>query len=438
MASQELKASGRTAPRTRFSRAGWWVLVLLLIGGIINYLDRASLSLAAPEMIEELDLTTTDIGLMGTVFSWTYAVMQLPAGWIVDRFGSKPVYAISIALWSGAIAAMGACSRMPAFLAARVGLGIGEAPCFPTSAKITAAWFPRSQRGLATAFWDTSSKWGPALAPLILIPVLTSFGWRTLFYAAGAAGLLFSLLFWLTYRNPSRPADAGPAPDAETGAGPAAKEAPAGGSARGSWMKLFTERSIWGLMLGFFCTIWIWNIFLTFMPLYLLETQGLKLESLGLYASIPWIGGIVGELAGGWVSNRLIVRGVPALTVRRGLIAVCAVLAGVSVVFVPLATGLTGTMITLTSALAFVSAATGGAWTLAGDIAPQHLVGSVGAIQNFGGYFGGAFSPLVAGMIVDATGSWSLAFYSAGVIAALAGACYWFGVRRPITVPAAA
>lgn len=425
MALSELTEPESTATGKGFGAAGWWVLALLLVGGIINYLDRASLSLAAPEMIKDLGLTATDIGLMGTVFSWTYAVMQLPAGWLVDRFGSRPVYSIAIAVWSAAIAAMGVCSRMPQFLAVRVGLGVGEAPCFPTSAKITAERFPRSKRGLATAIWDSSSKWGPALAPLVLIPVLTAFGWRSLFFVIGAVGIAFSVLFWCTFRNSRRAAR---------------DEAAEGGTAeRVSWGRLFTERTMWGLMLGYFCTIWVWNIFLTFLPLYLLQTQGLKLSTLGLYASIPWCGGIIGELAGGYVSNRLITRGLPALTVRRGLMAVCTVLAGVSVVLLPTVHGLTGTVVTLTLALGFVSAVTGGAWALAGDVAPRRLVGSVGAIQNFGGYFGGAFSPLVAGMIVDTTGSWSLAFYSAGVLAALAGACYWFLVRRPITGrPAAA
>jgi len=407
----------------------WWILGWLLGGGIINYLDRANLALAAPQIIKELGLTAAGIGLIGSVFSWTYALMQLPAGWLVDRFGSKRIYSVAVALWSLATAAMGLCYRLPQFLIARIALGIGEAPCFPTSAKITAAWFPKRELGIATGIWDSSSKWGPALAPIILVPIEVAFGWRALFYLTGALGIVFVAAFIMFYRTPgdSKRLSAREREliETETGAGDESAHIP--------WMRLFTKRTIWGMMLGFFCTIWMWNIFLTFLPLYLLKTQNIQLAQLGLYASIPYVGGIIGDIAGGLVTNALATRGtISPFNARRGLIAVCAILAGISVVLLPFVHGLWPTVALLTLSLAFLSAISGSAWAMPGDVVPQRLVGSVGAIQNFGGYFGGAFSPLVAGLIVDATGSYALAFYSGGVIAALAAVCYWFIVRKPV------
>jgi MFS family permease len=416
------------AAGARVGSVRWWVLSWLLLGGIINYFDRANLSLAAPEMIRELGLTAAGIGLMGSVFSWTYALLQLPAGWLVDRFGSKRVYAAAVTLWSVATAATGLCSRLPQFLAARFALGIGESPCFPTFAKITATWFPKRERGLATGIWDSSSKWGPALAPVLLVPIVVALGWRALFYLTGAIGIVYIVAFLLFYRSPGdskrlsaseRELIEAEAGDQETGE-------------RTPWLRLFASQSIWGMMLGFFCTIWMWNVFLTFLPLYLLKTQNIQLAQLGVYASIPYVGGIVGDVLGGVVTNQLGKRGASPFHVRRGLIVVCAVLAGVSVVLLPSFHGLWATVALLTLALGFISAITGSAWALPGDVAPRRLVGSVGAIQNFGGYFGGAFSPLVAGLIVDATGSYALVFYSGGVIAALAAACYWFLVRRGV------
>lgn len=415
----------------------WWVLGWLLAGGIINYFDRANLSLATPQMMKDLHLSAANIGLMTTVFSWTYAVMQLPAGHLVDRLGSRRVYSAAVALWSVATMATGFCFRLPQFLAARVVLGAGEAPCFPASAKITTQWFPRRERGTATGIWDSSSKWGPALAPVVLVPIMVAFGWRSLFIVTGILGLVFIVAFRVFYRAPehSRRLSAEElalieAEDAEDAAGDAQKI---------PWTRLFTKRSMWGMILGFFCTIWIWNIFLAFLPLYLVKTQGIDLKELGIYASIPWVGGIIGDIGGGFLTSKLIARGVgSALTVRRGFIAVCALLAGISVVLVPTAHGLAPTLTLLTLALCFISAITGSAWSMPGDVAPRSLVASVGAIQNFGGYFGGAFSPLVAGVIVDTTGSWSMAFYTGGVVAALTGACYWFIVKRPMHVPAEA
>jgi len=418
-----------SAPGARVGTMRWWILGWLLGGGIINYLDRANLALAAPEMIKELGLTAAGIGLMGSLFSWTYAMLQLPAGWLIDRFGSKRIYSIAVALWSLATAAMGLCYRLPQFLIARIALGIGESPCFPTSAKITAAWFPKHERGLATGIWDSSSKWGPALAPVLLVPIEVAFGWRALFYVTGALGLVFVAAFLVYYRSPatSKRLSAAERELIESGAGDSDAEEHI------PWLRLFTKRTIWGMMLGFFCTIWMWNIFLTFLPLYLLKTQNISLAQLGLYASIPYVGGILGDIGGGMLTNRLAKRTTVApFDLRRRLIVVCAILAGISVVLLPSVTGLWPTVALLTLALCFLSAISGSAWAMPGDVAPQRLVGSVGAIQNFGGYFGGAFSPLVAGLIVDATGSYSLAFYSGGAIAALAAVCYWFIVRTPI------
>jgi sugar phosphate permease len=200
-----MKGELGTSAVPRVPRVGnvrWAVIIWLLIGGIINYLDRANLGIAAQPMMKELHLNNTDIGLMGTVFSWTYAIMQLPAGWLVDRFGAKKMYAIAVTWWSVATFLMGVCSRMSQFIVVRFLLGVGESPCFPTSAKVTSSWFPRKERGLATGIWDSSSKWGPALAPPILVSILLASNWRVLFFVTGLIGIVFVLLWILFYHNP--------------------------------------------------------------------------------------------------------------------------------------------------------------------------------------------------------------------------------------------
>ncbi|MCF8566798.1 MFS transporter [Alicyclobacillus tolerans] len=411
----------------------WTVLIFLLLGGVINYLDRANLSIAAPEMIKQLHLDNTDIGLMGTVFSWTYAVMQLPAGWLIDRFGAKKIYSVAVLWWSVSTFFTGSCSKMGTFLTWRTLLGIGEAPCFPTSAKLTASWFPRKERSLATGIWDSSSKWGPALAPPILVSVMLAYGWRALFYLTGVIGVIFILFFMFFYRNPDKSRKLTPSEMAYI-------QSDGGGTEENiqtspiSWGSLFKHRTMWGMILGFFCTIWIWNIFLNFLPLYLLKAHHVKLASLGIYASIPWLGGIVGDIfLGGYLSKKLVDKGLTnALVAKRSLITIYAILAGIACVIIPYVQSLALTLTLMTLALAFISAITGSAWAIPGDVCPQSMVASVGAIQNFGGYFGGAFSPVVAGIIADSTGSYTLAFVSGGIIAALTAVFYWFMVRKPI------
>jgi sugar phosphate permease len=427
-----------TASNTATTHASfrWRVLIWLLIGGIINYLDRANLAIAAPGMIHDLGLTRTQIGLLGTVFAWTYAVMQLPAGWIIDRFGAKRAYAVGMIWWSVATWLTGVVGSISGLIVMRALLAVGEAPCWPTSAKITAAWFPAKERGFATGIWDSSSKWGPALAPAALVALMIAFGWRSLFHVTGAIGVVFAVLFLFLYRNPMQSKRLSREEFAyiEEGGGGHERSLT---SAPIRWRALFASRSVWGMIFGYFCAIWLWNIFLVFLPLYLLDRFHISFAQLGIYASIPWIGGAVGEIVAGWVAKKLVDRGVASPMVAKRILIVAGSLgAAVCAIALPFVSTIDATVALMTAGLACIAATIGNAWALAADIAPSSMVASVSAIQNFGGYFGGAFSPVVAGFIVDRTGSYSLAFMMGGAIAGCAALFYWFMARDTVGQPA--
>jgi MFS family permease len=324
-------------------------------------------------------------------------------------------------------------------LVMRALLAVGEAPCWPTAAKITAAWFPAKERGFATGIWDSSSKWGPALAPAVLVALMIAFGWRSLFHVTGAFGIAFALLFLVLYRNPrdSKRLSKGELAYIEAGGGGHERSL---ASSSLKWRWLFVRRSVWGMILGYFCVIWLWNIFLVFLPLYLLDRFHISFAQLGVVAGIPWVGGALGEIAVGYLAKKLVDRQLASpIGAKRALIVCCAVGAGVCAMALPFSHSLNVTLVLFTVGLAFLAAMIGSAWALAADIAPSSMVASVSAIQNFGGYFGGAFSPLVAGFIVDTTGSYALAFISGGIIVACAAPFYWFMARKPIvediTVP---
>jgi len=412
----------------------WKISIWLLIGGIINYLDRSNLSIAAPAMMKELHLTNADIGLLGTVFSWTYAFMQLPSGWLVDRIGSKKMYVIAITWWSFATAATGLCNNLSTLLVGRAVLGIGEAPCMPTSAKVTSYWFPKKERGLASGVWDSASKVGPAIAAPILVTILLLSGWRSLFFITGAIGLVFALVFAKFYKTPNKSKSLSTEEFEYIKAGGAGEEK-SNVKSTVKWKELFKYRSVWGMILGFFCIIWIFNIFIVFTPLYLVKTQHITFSQLGIWASIPWIGGIFGDLIGGYISTRLVEKkSMDPMVAKRAVISVAAVIAGAVTICIPFATNIKMTVLLMAAAIGCIACITGNAWALAGDVAPEELVASVGSIQNFGGYFGGALSPFIVGLIADSTGSFTLAFVSGGIVAAGAAICYWFIVREPITV----
>ncbi|HEK9100687.1 MFS transporter [Bacillus pfraonensis] len=412
----------------------WTVVFWLLAGGIINYLDRTNLSIATPEIMKDLDFTKTQIGLLGTIFAWVYATIQLPAGWLIDKYGAKRIYFIAIMLWSVATALTGILNSFFMFIIARILLGIGEAPCWPTGAKITSEWFPKKERGLATGIWDSASKWGPAISPPILIFFMVTFGWRGLFFVTGLIGIIFGIIFLMFYHEPKKSRKLSKE-ELDYIQSDSIEESEVNQKGKIKWGKLFTYRTMWGLILGYFCTIWSWNIFLVFLPLYLVESYHISLTELGIYASIPYFGGVFGNIFGGYLTKKMVDKGMASpINSKRMLISISAVLTAIVLIILPFVHDIVSTVALMTLAICFISSITGGAWALAGDVAPASSVASVSSIQSFGGYFGGAFSPVVAGMIVDTTGSYALAFISGGIIAGCGALCYWFIVRRPIEV----
>jgi MFS family permease len=428
--SQATAPAKESATRRTIKNLRWWILAWALAAGILNYMDRSAISIAAPALMDELGLTRTDIGLLGTVFSWTYAFAQLPAGWLVDKLGARRMYFLAIAGWSIATGLMAVGSAMWQFVTFRFLLGVTEAPNGPASARLTADWFPRSERGQATAIWDSGSKWGPAIAPPILTGIMIAFGWHAIFVFLGVLGLVLAVAFFIFYRRP----DLHPSiSDDELALIRTEEQKQDTGAAKVPWLRLFAHRQIWGMMAGFFCVIWIWNIFIVFLPLYLQEERGVTIAGSGWLAAIPYLGAAVLGITGGWVMTRYTKRaGIDALTAKRRVMSVAAVVAGVLICLIPLVADLTLAMIVMTLALGFVATMQAAAWAMPGDIVNTSQVASVGAIQNFGGYFGGAFAPLLTGIIADATGSYAPSFFIGGIIAALAAVAYTVLVRRPM------
>lgn len=418
-------------PATNYRRqAVFW----LMLGGMINYFDRATLAIAAPQMSQDLGLSATHIGMMGTAFAWCYALAQLPSGWIIDRFNSRLVFAGSMFLWSFATLATGFASGMVVLIVLRALLGITEAPCWPTATKVISVWYPKQERGIATGIFTSSAKWGAAIAPPLLVAIMAYFGWRGLFIVSGLAGMIYAIVFYLFFRSPDKALRLPAEELVYIKAGGGGAERIGGQSTSGiAWSTLFTYRSIWGMILGYFCNIWIWNIFIVFLPSYLSKTYHVSLTQMGIYSSLPWIGGAIGAVLSGFAVRSVAQRlSLTSLKATKAMIGISTSVTVIAVCCLPLTTTLHSTIAVMIAALFFISATNSLAWALAADIAPTSMVGSVSSIQNFGGYFGGAFSPLVAGLIVDATGSYALAFLSGGVVVIGAAVCYLWVVDKPI------
>lgn len=409
----------------------WFIIVFALLAGIINYMDRSALAISAPEIMDEFKFSAADIGLMGTVFSWIYAVSQLPAGWITDRFSTRKVYAGAIAGWSICIGLVALCTRFWHFILLRALMGAAESPNSPASAKMTTDWFPRSERSHATALWDSGTKWGPAIAPPLLTLIMVTYGWRAIYIFLGVIGVALAIGFFVCYR---RPEQHDKITKEELDLIEQDKEDNDLTGSDISWGSMFKYRQVWGMMLGYFCIIWIWNTFIVFLPMYLQQSQGVSIMNSGWLSAIPFLGAAIMEFMGGYVMSRMNRNAsLPSLALKLRYMAVSVILAGVLVGILPFISNLTLLIVVLTLAIGFTANSQGIAWTMASDVISRNKVSSLGAIQNFGGYFGGAFAPLVTGIIVDTTGSFTVPLVVGGVISACAAIAYAVLVRKPIT-----
>ncbi|MCF2587768.1 MFS transporter [Brevibacterium sp. UCMA 11752] len=419
-------------------RARWWILGWLLAAMMINYMDRSSLSIAAPHMIDELGLTAADIGLLGTAFSLTYAFFQLPGGWLTDRLGAKPVYVIALGFWSIATSLMAFGHHMWHFMISRILLGVFEAPVSPTSAKIVSEWFPPRERGAAVGVYDSGSKWGPAVAPPILTFLILGFGWRAMFVILGVLGIIVAIGFWVFYRSPEHDRRVSAAELEHIRAREEDDNAPTGHI---PWLRLFTKPQTWAMVLGFVAVVWTLNIFVTFLPLMLNDIYSVADEALGWYTAIPFAVGGIGGILGGWFTtkySRMRSYLAPLACKRRiaavygGALAICSILVGVTTGHFALQ------LAAMSLALFFCGALSAVGWSIPADVVTGSRVASLGSIQNFGGYFAGSLSPWLTGVLVTTTGSYLIPFVVGAVVAVIAGIAYLLLLRAPIRLDSTA
>jgi sugar phosphate permease len=403
--------------------------VLLVLSGVVNYIDRATLAVANPLIRQDLGLTVGDMGLLLSAFLWAYAFAQLPAGALVDRLGPRLMLPLSLALWSVAQLLGGLVTNFGQFFAARMLLGAVEAPQFPSSARVVRDWFNVARRGTATGIWNCSSTLGTAISAPLLTALMLAFGWRWMFAIMGVAGLIVAVAFYALHRDPAHvtlSADE----RAYLTEGDAAN---AGGRVTfGEWRRLFGYRTTWGMIVGFFGTIYVTWIYNAWLPGYLEMQRHISISKTGWVAAIPYIFGVVGSILGGRLVDWLVTRGVSPMNSRKYPMTASLLLTAAFTAFAAetpsnaVAIG----CISVSLFLLYVSSST--AWAMAPVAAPANCTASIGAMQNFGGYLGGALAPMVTGFIVQATGSFVPALLLGAGVATVAGIGYFLIVGEPI------
>ncbi len=274
-------------------QARWTMIVLCCLANTINYVDRANLAVAAPVIQHELALDAATMGLVLSGFFWTYSVMQMPFGWFADRVGARISLAVAVVWWSVFTALTAVAHNLETLLGCRLLLGVGEAGAYPSCAKVTANWFPRSERGVASSIFDSGSRIGSALSLPLVTWLVGSFGWRTSFVVTGLLGIVWVAVWIVVYRDPERHRSVTPEQlrrlQAERGTPQAADATPM------PWISLFRYRTIWGMMLGFFCLNFVIYFFITWFPTYLVQARGFSLAQLGTLGVLPALLAIPGD-----------------------------------------------------------------------------------------------------------------------------------------------
>ena len=416
------------APPSRIRRSQTLALALLVVCGVINYLDRATLAVANEFIRADLGLSLGQMGLLLSAFSWSYALCQLPVGALVDKIGPRWLLGIGLVVWSLAQAAGGFASTFGYFVIARIVLGIGEAPHFPAAARVVSNWFPPRSRGAPTGIFNSASPLGFALAPLCLSPLIVATSWHWAFFVTGALGLVAALVWVTLYRDP--------VPAQLSAAERAYLEADDTGAVRpkttfAAWRALFRHRATWGMMLGFFGSVYLNWVYLTWLPGYLRTERHMDVAYAGVAASIPFVCGFAGALVAGWASDRIVRHASSPVTGRRN--AVVITMLGMVAFTIPAALAESNVVaIACISVVIFLANASSAcAWSLATVAAPPSRIASLGAIQNFGGFLGGALAPILTGYIAQ-TWSFVPALLTGAAIAFAGAMSYQFLVLRPI------
>ena len=409
----------------RTTRVRFLILALVTGGTMINYLDRTLLSVAAPSVTKELGLDAAVMGLVFSVFSWTYAAAQIPGGVFLDRFGARVTYALSVTFWSVFTLLQGFAGGLGSLLAFRLGLGIAEAPCYPANSRIMNMWFPQQERARATGVYSVGQYFGLAFLSPVLFWISATFGWRSLFLLVGIIGIAFGGLWYVVYRDPSdsKTVSAAELAHIEAGGGFAKKVEHQKFEFRNIG-RLLSHRQILGASLGQFASNSTLVFFLTWFPTYLATERHMAWLKVGFFAVLPFIAASVGVALGGVISDMLLKK-TGSANIGRKLPVVGGLLLASTIVTANFVDN-NVLVIAIMSVAFFGQGMCNLGWTLITDVAPKNFIGLTGGVFNLCANLAGIITPLVIGLIVAKTGSfvWALAFI--GTIALLGALSYIF------------
>ncbi|MFL9963734.1 MFS transporter [Paraburkholderia sediminicola] len=431
----DMSRTANPADAVTRTKVRYAILLLIFLITTLNYADRATLSVTGSAMRTAFSLDAIRMGYIFSAFSWAYVLSQLPAGWLLDRFGARRVYAASIFLWSlftllqssiGLLGSTGAA--VAALFVLRFAMGAAESPAFPANAKVVASWFPTNERGTASAIFNAAQYFAAVVFTPLMAWLTHAFGWQTVYVVMGAIGLVLALTWLKVMKNPAdHPRVSRAELEYIQNGGGVVTGHHGNKNARsnaienaGGWSlvrQLLGNRMLLGVYLAQYCINVLTYFFLTWFPIYLVQARGMTILQAGLVASLPAICGFSGGVLGGVLSDGLIRRGC-SLTVARKVPIVGGMLLSVSIIGCNYVS--TDWIVVALMSLAFFGKGIGAlGWAVVADTSPKEALGLSGAIFNMFGNVAGIVTPIVIGYLVARTGSFNGALVFVGANALL-------------------
>ncbi len=401
------RAAATAAPATPPSRKRLLILALLFVTVVINYLDRSNLSIAAPELFKQLNIDPVHAGLVFSAFGWTYALMQIPGGWLVDKVSPRVLYAGALALWSAATLLLGFAGSFVGLIVLRLAVGALEAPAYPINNRVVTTWFPTRERASAIGGYTSGQFVGLAFLTPVLAWLQVHLGWHMVFVATGLAGIAWAAIWYAVYREPralrgvnaaeiALIRDGGGLVDLEDRIAARSDRTPS------TWRDLgvvLGRRKLWGIYLGQFAlnsTLWF---FLTWFPTYLVKYRGMDFIKSGFLASLPFLAAFVGVLCSGVLSDWLMRRGASQGFARK-LPIISGLLISTCIIGANYVSS-TGWVIAFMTIAFFGNGFASITWSLVSGLAPARLLGLTGGVFNLVGNLSAIATPIVIGLLVD-------------------------------------
>lgn len=382
------------------------ILILLVVSVAINYIDRGSLSTAAPLLKVDMDISPVQLGFLLSAFFWTYSILQVFAGWLADRYDVKWVMAIGFFIWSVSTAATGFVYSFTALVLLRLLLGAGESVAFPCYSKIIAKNFAEHQRGLANSLIDAGGKFGPALGILVGGILMERYGWRPVFIVLGLGGLLWlpAWFKWLpkTHNSENVNQDKGP-----------------------GFIQILGQRKAWATFTGHFCGNYLWYFLLTWLPFYLVKERGYSMQAMATLGALAYCVTALSTIVTGWLADRAIAAGSTPTKIRKAC-----VIAGLSASTVVVMVVIVPNPVASIAFLLFACLAYGifasSHWSISQTISGPAAVGKWTGLQNCLANMAGVAAPAITGLVVGVTGQFFWAFVISAVVVLLGAAIYAF------------